>query len=142
MSQVLSLLERLNMEPSSQHTKPSFILLSAALQAGQRGMVADSDKLFAKAIYLTQQESNRGNDYATMLVRFADMCADHGRLEKAESLYKEALEIFEKSRGTDHLSAALLMRNLAEICDKLGNAIESRSWSCRASEILNKHRYA
>lgn len=122
------------------HDRSSNILLSAALQAGQKGMIADSEKLFAKAIYLKEKNAGKGTEYATMLVSFADMFMDTGHFEKAEPLYVEALRIFGQSHGHDHLSIGLLMRSLAEACHQLGKEQENEDWILKSQQILKQHR--
>lgn len=120
--------------------RSSSILLSAALEAAQQGYASDSDKLFAKAINLSEKAQGRNcADYAKMLVRYADICSDKGRTEKAEALYREALEIYEKTCGFEHISAGLLMRNLSEICHRLGKKADASDWRSKSLRILSNH---
>jgi hypothetical protein len=122
------------------HNRSSNILLNAALLAGQKGMLADSEKMFAKAILLKEKSAGRGTEYATMLVSFADMYMDNENAAKAEPLYAEALRILSSSHGDDHLSIALLMRSLSEACHRLGRENESHEWCLQAKKILKQHR--
>lgn len=118
--------------------RSSKILFAVALEAEKRGLSAHSDKIFARAKDLSLESGLTDGRYAATLIEFADLCADCGRLEKAESLYREALSILLKSRGEEHPSTALAMRNLADICRKLGKESEAAELNSRAVFILAK----
>lgn len=121
------------MSPSAELRSTS-ILFVAALEAEKRGLFEHSETIFARASRLNQKSGNAlSGEFASMLLQFAEHCADSGRLEKAEALYREALSVLTTSRGADHLSTALTMRALADICRKEGKISE-------ASELTNKAR--
>lgn len=120
--------------------RSSIILLNAALLAGQKGLIADSEKLFAKAILLKEKCNGRSTEYATMLVSFADMYMDNRQAAKAEPLYAEAVKILSDSHGDDHLSIGLIMRSLAETCHRLGKEDEGKYWTEQSTQILKQHR--
>lgn len=121
-------------------SRSSQILLSAALEAGHSGLHKDSDKLFDKAKTLGEKALGKSAGYAQMLIKFADMCADSGRIEKAESLYHEALPIFCYANGSEHLSIAILMRNLADLCKRQGKEADAEAWKRQSMQIMSKHR--
>lgn len=125
---------------TSAQNRSSNILLHAALHAGQKGMVSDSEKLFVKALNLKEKSVGKSTEYATILVSFADMYMDNGYVSKAEPLYAEALTLLAHSHGDDHLSIALLMRSLAEAYERLGKEKESFALCKQAKEILKQHR--
>lgn len=126
---------------NTQETRRSQILLSAALQAVQQGLYADSDKLFCKARDLSEKTKGTNSiEHAGMLVRYADFCADNGRMPMAETLYKEALPIYLSAHGHDHMTGAIVMRNLADLCSRQGKESEAQDWMQRSIQILSKHR--
>ncbi|MBX9721576.1 MAG: tetratricopeptide repeat protein, partial [Candidatus Obscuribacterales bacterium] len=105
------------------------ILFSAALEAGQHKMFAESDILFSKAVKLNT--GRNAAEQASLFVKFADHCWETGRYEKSESLYREALSLYQDFQGSEHIGTALIMRNLADICSKLEKKKEAEELSFR-----------
>ena len=57
----------------------------------------------------------------------------------AEPMYVQALRIFEKALGRDHLSVALVLTNMAELYLKMNRVDESTSCLTRAQGIYSMH---
>lgn len=57
----------------------------------------------------------------------------------AEPMYVQALRIFEKALGRDHLSVALVLTNMAELYLKMNRTGESASCLSRAQGIYSMH---
>lgn len=122
--------------------RSSNVLFSAALEAEKHGMYAQADTLFDRAKHLHRQAGLCiSTDFASRLLEFADLCIDDGRFERAESLYREVLAFFVEYNGENHLCTALTMRNLADVCSKLGKKSEAAELNFRAASILLKHRH-
>ncbi len=123
------------------NSRTSQILFSVALEAAQHGMISESDILLAKALEIANPGCLvQGADYAAKLIQFADLCTDLNRLDKAESLYRNAIKILEKYLGIEHQSTALAMRSLADICSRQGKEPEAADLRMRALLILaNNH---
>ncbi len=113
------------------------IMFAAALEAAQHKMFAESDILFSKAIKMNNGNSEQtAPEKSSMFVKFADLCWEAGLYEKSETLYREALSLYQDFRGTEHIGTALIMRNLADICSKLEKKKEAEEFSYRSNSIL------
>lgn len=119
----------------------TYILLLAAMEAERQGLPVHSDDLLERASKVKEGslQSCRVAD-AAMLLEFADVCAERGRLEKAESLCREALNLLSQLKGTQHISTALAMRNLVDLCRKRGKDKEAADLNCQVSTIFAMHR--
>jgi hypothetical protein len=119
----------------------SDILFFMACEAEKQGMFVHSQQLLDRARNLSRQSGwSLSTEYATRLLQFADSCVDCGRLETAEPLYREALSILVKARGAGHLSTALALRNLAELCRQQGNSGEAALLNLQVDSILAHYR--
>ena len=68
------------------------------------------------------------------------MYYDQGRYNKAEPLYKRALDIREKTLGSDHPYVAISLDNLANLYYNQGNLDKAEPLYMRALDIREKAR--
>ena len=72
---------------------------------------------------------------AISLSHLANIYRDDGRLEKAEELYKQAMEIREKVLSPDHPSVAAALEDYSILLRKLGRSAEADRLDERARSI-------
>ena len=119
----------------------SKILFSIAMEAENRRMFADADRIFSKAkAYGQKAQWNDTAEYACFLVRYADICIDTDRFARAEELFKEAVQIFCKLYGKDNLNTALAMRGLAEVMSKQGKQLDADDLLACARSSLSQYK--
>lgn len=119
------------------------VLLSAAVAAEGKKQFADADRLFERALsYAERQSAKVPNEILRMLLHFAEACAESGRLEKAEAYYLRAVVLLESLQGLNGLSAALIMRQLAELSERQGKVSEADCWSGKSLSIMDSFKKA
>lgn len=86
-------------------------------------------------------ELTQGSDRLIEANSLNGMAAVHEKrqeFEEAERLYEESLAIFEEIFGTQHLTTALVTRNLARILRIQGKTAEASLLDDHASDILSR----
>ena len=63
-----------------------------------------------------------------------------GENTTAESLYKQALEIYEKEYGKDHPLIATVLEKMAEFYDGTGRKKEAKQFTERAKKIYSNYQ--
>ncbi len=77
--------------------------------------------------------------HAANLYLAARMCHSEGQYLEAETFYKRALSIVEKTLGSDHPKLAAWLDDLAEVFRNLGKINEAKMLDLRAARIRASH---
>ena len=83
-------------------------------------------------------ENAHGPDHpalARTLNKQAAICQAEGNVAKAESLYRNALEIRERVLGLEHPELVESLERLADLLQKTGKELEAAALSARARAI-------
>ncbi len=91
----------------------------------------------ACAAFIDQHHLNI-SEAGRLLDRAATYLQDHGQYPQAEPLFQQALAIYEKTRGPDHLEAANELNNLAYLYQNQGRYGEAEPLFQRALAIKEK----
>lgn len=71
----------------------------------------------SQVTYLSRRLAGQDNDelMLTATHNISDLYADHGKLDKAEEMYRRALAGLEKTLGSDHTSTLETVNNLGSL---------------------------
>jgi hypothetical protein len=103
--------------------------------------VAGPDGTFAGVILAFQDVVHRPNETendfgkAANLYLNASLQASGGEYSKAESFFRRALILFEKSLGGDHPKVANVLNDMAELYRKMGRSEEAETMAGKAEKL-------
>ena len=110
------------------------------LKAYQQGRYKEAEKLFLVAIQNAKDFGLQDARLATSFNNLAEVYRNQGKLAEAEPLYKQSLEIWEKSLGPEHANTALNLTNLADLYHTQDRYQEAEPLYKRALAIFKKSR--
>ena len=91
-----------------------------------------------QAARLIQQWQIVSQSAARLLNQSGVYCYFRGQYKEAESLYKQAVAIFEKALGPDHPEVAQILNNLAELYRNQGKLTDAEPLYKKALDIFEK----
>lgn len=108
--------------------------LTTAESASREGNRARAELLYKQALDMSGTLSD--NERVTTLIHLADFYAGAQSYAKAEPLYRQAVEIYERTFGPRNIIGAMCLRSLGEVLEALGKEAEAQTIKTRATEIL------
>lgn len=113
------------------------LLNQAGYYCCERAQFAEAEPLFALGLKITNPDHP---DAAWSLGNLAKLYISQGKYTEAEPLSAQALDIMEKSFGSNDQYVAVALNNLASIYDVQGRYVEAEPLYVRAMGILEKAR--
>lgn len=99
----------------------------------------DGNRSRAELLYIQAMEMSTGlseQERVTSLIHLADFYAGGRNFVKAEPLYRQAAEIYERTFGPRNIIGAMCLRSLGEALEALGKQAEAETVKTRVTEIL------
>ncbi len=88
-----------------------------------------------KAIWLKKAYGKKSLPAANAYLALGNLCLKQGHSEEAANYFSEALDIFEKINGPQHISLPPIMDSYAEALDKSNHQAEAKKLIARAKAI-------
>jgi hypothetical protein len=108
--------------------------LSVAENASRDGQRPRAELLYRQALDMSQSLSDQ--ERVTSLIHLADFYAGGQNYVKAEPLYRQAADIYERTFGPRNIIGAMCLRSLGEVLEALGKDAEAQTVKTRVTEIL------
>jgi hypothetical protein len=108
--------------------------LAAAESASRDGNRSRAELLYRQAIAMAERLSEQ--ERVTSLIHLADFYARNQEYAKAEPLYRESADIYERTFGPRNFIGAMCLRSLGEVLEALGKEAEAQTVKTRVTEIL------
>lgn len=108
--------------------------LFTAEEASREGNKTRAELLYKQAMDMSQSLSDQ--ERVTSLIHLADFYAGGQHYVKAEPLYRQAAEIYERTFGPKNIIGAMCLRSLGEVLEALGKEAEAETVKLRVTEIL------
>ena len=108
--------------------------LSDAESASREGNRSRAELVYKQALEMSRSLTDQ--EHVTSLIHLADFYAGKQDYVKAEPLYRQATEIYERTFGPRNFIGAMCLRSLGEVLEALGKDSEARTVKTRVTEIL------
>jgi hypothetical protein len=108
--------------------------LAAAETSSREGNRARAELLYVQALDMSDILSDQ--ERVTSLIHLADFYAGREDFVKAEPLYRQAADIYERTFGPRNFIGAMCLRSLGEVLEALGKEAEAHTVKLRVTEIL------
>jgi tetratricopeptide (TPR) repeat protein len=108
--------------------------LLVAEAASKDGARTRAELLYKQALEMSAALSDQ--ERVTSLIHLADFYASGHDYVKAEPLYRQAADIYERTFGPRNIIGAMCLRSLGEVLEALGKDAEAKSVKTRVTEIL------
>ncbi len=111
--------------------------LAEAEQASRQGEAAKSERLYKEALTLAEQAGGLNDqELVTSLIHLADFYFASKSYDRAEPLYRRALEIYERIFGVENFISAICMGSLGDVLAAQGKSSEAADVKRRSREVL------
>lgn len=108
--------------------------LAAAESASREGHRGRAELLYKQALEMSDRLSEQ--ERVTSLIHLADFYARNQEYGKAEPLYRQSADIYERTFGSRNFIGAMCLRSLGEVLEALGKEAEAKTVRSRVTEIL------
>ena len=108
--------------------------LAAAETASKRGEKSRAELLYKQALALASLLSEQ--NHVTSLIHLADFYASGQEFHLAEPLFRQAVDIYERTFGSRNFIGAMCLRSLSEVLEAQGKSVEAETVKVKAMEIL------
>lgn len=108
--------------------------LAAAEMASRDGNRSRAEVLYRNALQMS--ESLSAQERVTSLIHLADFYARREEYAKAEPLYRQASDLYERTFGPRNFIGAMCLQSLGDVLEALGKEAEAQSVKTRVTEIL------
>lgn len=108
--------------------------LATAENASRDGNRGRAETLYQQALEMCDRLSEQ--ERVTSLIHLADFYARNHEYEKAEPLYRQSADIYERTFGSRNFIGAMCLRSLGEVLEALGKEAEAKVVHSRVTEIL------
>jgi tetratricopeptide (TPR) repeat protein len=110
-------------------------LHNLALLYDQQGKPVEAERDYRRALALLGPDQV---EMAVILSNLGSLCAAQGRLEEAEEMLWQSIELRGRSSGEDHPDLVVTLRKLAAVLVRQGRPAAARILQRRAEDILGK----
>ena len=84
-----------------------------------------------------EARQDRSGVVARLLVLLGDLYAEQGRLARAESTYRQSLQIYDDAETTFSIDTAIVLKRISEMCRAQSNFNEADDFRCRGESIVS-----
>lgn len=139
--QILIVFEALEIRKKSLSLDPEAYIRTAnslAYLYSLQGWYAKAEPLYKEVFELLKNNSNKNNDYYTVLQKLAKTYRELYKYKKAEPLYLEVLEYYRSVFGEDHRDYGASLNNLGLLFYAQGKYNAAEPVLIKASEIIKE----
>ncbi|MBW6513226.1 MAG: tetratricopeptide repeat protein [Candidatus Syntrophosphaera sp.] len=103
------------------------------------GRFSEGEKLLKRSLAMERKQSPGSSNVADRINNLGHLYGKQNKLDKAEAMFREALELMERSYGQKHWFIATCAGNLGSVCAQTGKLEEAGNLLHKALKIARRH---